>query len=320
MLSALLLSPAAEASAKAALTLPALALATLAVAQNLVVNGSYEDTVNCTTPTPNTLVKAVGWYNPNTATPDVWDCDLDRLCGNAMYPTGSNAPYFQLSHEGDRHAGIYLMMTPRGTTRDYLMTKLISPMLTGAAYEVSLWQVRRRFRYAVDHIGVWFGQDSLFEATPGWLSVSPQVRLRHPVEPYLVEGHIWQQLVDTFVAAGGERWMVIGNFDPAGTVDYIELSPDGSPVSYAYHFIDQVAVVPIAKGTGIHEAGLQAQGRRTACGCTGRRNSVPGCCGSSMRAAAWCMRSGFPRQADPTGCRGRWLCRASTWWNSPVLG
>lgn len=281
MLRALLLSLAAEALAKAALaaatlvrmalrgaahnmataalTLTFTALAAMATAQtNLVVNGSFEDTVNCAGPYQNSLVTAVGWYNPNTATPDVWDCDLDRNCGDPMQPTGPNAPYFQLSHDGDRHAGIYLMMTPIGTTRDYLMTKLSGPMVAGAAYEVSLWQVRRRFRYAIDHIGVWFGQDSLFEATPSWLSVAPQVRLRHPVEPYLVEGFIWEQLVDTFLAVGGEQWMVIGNFDPAGMVDYIDLSPGGSPVSYAYHFIDQVSVRPIEKGTGITPAQLQA--------------------------------------------------------------
>lgn len=243
---------------KALLLSLTLALAAMATAQNQVVNGSFEDTLLCAGPYQNSLLTAVGWYNPSTSTPDVWDCDLDRNCGNGMFPTGSNAPYFQLSHEGDRHAGIYLMSGPLAPTREYLMTKLTSPMLAGSAYQVSLWQVRRRFRYAIDHIGVWFGQDSLFEATSSWLSASPQVRLRHPVEPYLVEGYIWEQLVDTFFAAGGEQWMVIGNFDPAGTVDYIDLSPGGSPVSYAYHFIDQVAVVPIAIGTGIHRAGLQA--------------------------------------------------------------
>lgn len=236
-----------------------LALAAMATAQtNLVLNGSFEDTVNCATPTQCTLLKAVGWYNPNTATPDVWDCDLDRGCGMPMLPTGINAPYFQLSYEGDRHAGIYLMLTPNGSTRDYLMTKLSDPMVAGAEYEVSLWQVRRRWRYAIDHIGVWFGEDSLFEATPNWLSVTPQLRLRHPVEPYLVEGYLWEQLVDTFVAVGGEQWMVIGNFDPAGTVDYIDLLPGGSPYSYAYHFIDQVAVRPVEKGTGVAPSQLQA--------------------------------------------------------------
>jgi len=234
------------------LSLISLALAAMATAQtNLVLNGSFEDTVLCTGPYQNSLLTAVGWYNPNTATPDVWDCDLDRNCGNGMFPTGSNAPYFQLSHDGDRHAGIYLMLTPNGTSREYLMTKMTSPMLAGSAYEVSLWQVRRRFRYAIDHIGVWFGQDSLFEATPNWLSVTPQIRLRHPESPFLLEGFVWEQLADTFVATGGEQWMVIGNFDPLGTVDFIDLSPDGSPVSYAYHFIDQVAVEPIDKETGI---------------------------------------------------------------------
>jgi len=242
------------------LSLISLALAAMATAQtNLVLNGSFEDTVFCATTTQCTLLKAEHWYNPNTATPDVWDCDLDRLCGSAMQPTGPNAPYFQLSQAGERHAGIYLMLTPNGSTRDYLMTKLSVPMVADVQYEVSLWQVRMRWRYAIDHIGVWFGQDSLFDATPNWLSVTPQIRLRHPESPYLLEGFLWEQLADTFVAAGGEQWMVIGNFDPLGTVDYIDLSPDGSPVSYAYHFIDQVAVEPIAEETSIASPQLNAR-------------------------------------------------------------
>lgn len=235
-----------------------LALAAMAMAQNLVLNGSFEDTLNCEISTQCTLLKAKHWRNPNTATPDTWECDLDRACGSLMEPTGSNAPYFQTSYDGSRHAGIYLWYGPGSSnTREYLMTQLEAPLDAGVEYTVSLWQVRRRFRYAIDHIGAWFGPDSLFEATPNWLSVSPQVRLRHPVEPYLVEGDNWEQLADTFVAIGGEQWMVIGNFDPAGTVDGIDLSPEGSPVSYAYHFIDEVAVVPVETGTGISSAQLQ---------------------------------------------------------------
>jgi len=242
------------------LSLISLALAAMATAQtNLVLNGSFEDTVFCTTPTQCTLLKAEHWYNPNTATPDVWDCDLDRSCGDPMEPFGPNAPYFQFAQDGIRHAGNFFWDGPSSSnTREYLMTKLSGPMLAGVAYEVSLWQVRMRWRYAIDHIGVWFGADSLFETTPNWLNVTPQVRLRHPLETYLVEGNTWEQLVDTIIAAGGERWMVIGNFDHAGTVNGFDLMPPGPNLPYAYYFIDQVAVVSVDKGTGIAPTQLHA--------------------------------------------------------------
>ncbi|MBX2980038.1 MAG: hypothetical protein KF905_12140 [Flavobacteriales bacterium] len=233
-----------------------LAIAATATAQlNLVPNPGFEDTVNCSVSTAS-INKATHWYNPNNATPDVWDCDLDRLCGMAMSPAGGNQ-LFQYAYEGSRHAGIYCWYGPGSSnTREYLGVRLIEPMLAGSAYEVSLWVVRRRMRYAVDHIGVWFGPDSLWQNTTWWLSVTPQVRLRDPAAPYLLEGHEWTRLVDTLVAEGGEQWMVIGNFDVADSVDGIFAQSSLSP--YAYYFIDQVEVREIGPIKGVGQVDLQA--------------------------------------------------------------
>ena len=234
-----------------------IALAVMATAQaNLVPNGSFEDTVNCAVVTQSTIYKATHWYNPNNATPDVWDCDLDRLCGMAMSPAGSNQ-LFQYAYEGTRHAGIYCWFGPGSSnSRDYIGVRLIEPMLAGSAYEVSLWVVRRRMRYAVDHIGVWFGLDSLWQNTTWWLNVSPQLKLRHPSAPYLVDGNEWTRLADTLMAQGGEQWMVIGNFDVADQVDGIIAQSSSLP--YAYYFVDQLEVREIGPVNGIGQVDLQS--------------------------------------------------------------
>ena len=261
MLKALLLSYtlATRAIALAAV----LNLAGMAMAQiNLVQNPSFEDTVNCSIYVPG-MLKAQYWYNPNMATPDIWDCDLDRECGIAMDPDHwATAQLYQPSHDGLRHAGIYTWFGPGSSnTRDYIMTRLNEPLLTGHEYTVSLWYARQRtFIYAVDHIGVWFGMDSIYEATPNWLNVTPQVKLRDPDHEYLTEDQEWTELTDTYIAQGGEQWMVIGNFDVADSVNEISLGPITAWNPWSYYFIDAIAVTtnPVHSITGDHLAATWA--------------------------------------------------------------
>ncbi|MCB0782296.1 MAG: hypothetical protein KDB96_17200 [Flavobacteriales bacterium] len=222
------------------------------VGQNLVPNGSFEDTVDCYVTTQCRLLKAVHWRNPNLATPDLYDCDTVRVCGAPMTPDLGLA--YQPSLDGSRHAGAFFWYGPGGSnTREYLMVRLTDPLEPGATYEVSLSYSRRRFYHqlAVDHIGVWFGADSLFEPHPNVITATPQVRLTDPIEDHLTVGGEWVQLSDTFVAEGGERWMVIGNFDPPGSVDGIVVEPGGISAT-CYYYIDSVSVSVVA-GTDIQE-------------------------------------------------------------------
>lgn len=241
------------------LLLTNLALAGMATAQNLVLNGSFEDTVDCEVGTQCLLLKAAHWYNPNIATPDVWDADLVRECGYPLDPDGFPGLWYLTPFEGIRHAGAYYWYGPGSSdTRDYMMTKLSTSLEAGAGYEVSLrYALRRTFQYAVDHIGVWLGDDSLFEYTPNWLSVTPQIRLRDPESIYLAENEEWTLLKDTLVASGDEQWMVIGNFDVADSVNGTSAYPNAFN-AYAYYYIDSVSVRPVDLHTSIVEAELSA--------------------------------------------------------------
>ncbi|MBK8339249.1 MAG: T9SS type A sorting domain-containing protein [Flavobacteriales bacterium] len=239
------------------LFLTSLVLATMATAQNLVPNPSFEDTVDCETPTQCQLLKATHWRNPNTATPDVWDADLVRECGFPMDSTeifGYQAPF-----HGSRCSGLYFWFGPGSSdTREYLMIQLTSSLTSGSAYRVGLNYSRRDdFKWATDHIGVWLGTDSVFENTPNWLSLTPQVRLYDPNSPYLSEADLWVELADTLFAQGGEHWMIIGNFDVADSVNGIQVIPVGW--SYAYYYIDQVSLVHLGEVQALPEPLLQVQ-------------------------------------------------------------
>jgi len=228
------------------------ALAVKATAQNLVVNGSFEDTVNCGTPAQCTLLKARYWYNPTLSTPDLYDADTIRQCG---YVFQSGDVDFMPPEAGYRMAGFYFWDGPfGGSEREYIATQLSQPLSSGADYEVSLWYVRHRaFQAAVDHIGIWFGNDSLFEPIYGPLSVIPQLKLRDPSSEYLIEGYEWTRLIDTLTAQGGERWLVIGNFEPQDSLHGIIADP-GAPHTNCYYYIDDVEMRLLAN-TSISEVG-----------------------------------------------------------------
>lgn len=249
------------------------ALTLMAAAQtDLVPNGSFEDTINCTVQVPHSLLQAAHWSSPNTATPDLYDCDLDRLCGQAMDPDdlgGIVLVGFQYAKQGYRLAGgvqWYGAGVPSmQDTRDYLMVKLTDAMEADRSYAVSLYCSRAEgFRYAIDHIGVYFGADSIYEAHPVVLNVVPQVALRDPLNPYLTEGVNWVQLVDTFVALGGERWMVIGTFDGSDEVDGIVATPS-STFNYAYYYFDQVEVRALDGANSVPEWSVWYAGSGSVC-------------------------------------------------------
>lgn len=245
----LLMKLALRAMALAAL----LALAGMAMAQtNLVLNGSFEDTVDCAVPMASQLPKANHWYNPTNATPDLYDCDMERECGYTM-----DLPYwngFMLSQDGLRHSGFYPWDGPFATLdgREYMMVELSDVLVAGETYEVSLWYaLRRPFQYGVDHIGVWFGSEAVQEDTIGPISLVPQIRLEDPDNAHLGESETWTRLVDTLVAQGGERWLVIGNFDPIALVDGSLVNPNGFESS-CYYYVDNV-VVRLLQPNGIGE-------------------------------------------------------------------
>jgi hypothetical protein len=73
------------------------------------------------------------------------------------------------------------------------------------------------------------------------LTVTPQLKLRDPEQPYLADGFEWHLLQDTLEALGDEQWMVIGNFDVASAVNGTIVEPN-APNPYAYYFIDEVRV------------------------------------------------------------------------------
>ncbi len=195
-----------------------LALAAMATAQNLVPNPSFEDTARCG---EYDLVRLQmpPWFNPNIATPDVYDNNLTAPCGLPWDPSNPDVQDqgYQQARTGTRFAGAFHWYGPEASdSKDYVMVKLLSPLSQGSWYEVGLFVSRPEgFVYATDRIGVHFSADSINEDIPSTLPLDPQVELFAPNGGYLTDAVDWVELRDTFQATGVERYMVIGSFRTA---------------------------------------------------------------------------------------------------------
>lgn len=227
---------------KALLFLSCFTLTAMVTAQNLVPNASFEDTALCDVYDP-IRTPAPPWFNPNLATPDIYDNDLERQCGVPWDPANPDVQLsgWQYARTGTRFAGAYHWDGPLGTdVKEYLMAPLQSTLLAGQAYEVSLYYSRMDgFYYATDRISVYFAPDSVHYNNGSSMPVEPQVDLRDPNSTYLAEAVQWVHLVDTFVAVGNERYLVIGSFLDSSQVIAQQVS--GS-FHLAYYFYDDVEV------------------------------------------------------------------------------
>lgn len=233
------------------LSFTTLALVEITTAQNLVPNPSFEDTVNCGIPAQCSLVYAEHWYNPQTATtPDLWNCDSPiNDCGFHAPEPVNGAPF---AAGGVRFAGMLLWNGPGTESTDYLMTHLVPGMQTGVDYEVSVaYSWAEGYRFAVDHIGIWFGPDSVQYTNPGHIPLVPTLELRDPNSAYLQDGMNWVTLVDTIQATQEASWMIIGNFRAAADING-SVTNANSFVQAAYYFIDQVSVRRLNK-TAVEE-------------------------------------------------------------------
>lgn len=222
--------------------------------QNLVPNPSFEDTARCHMYDP-IRTSAPPWFNPNTATPDIYDNNLDRQCGVPWDPNNPDvqASGWQYAHTGTRFTGAYHWDGPgpeNSDVKEYVMVPLIQLLQAGQAYEASLYYSRADgFYYAIDRISMYFSADSIHVDHPWSIPVQPQVDLFDPGHPYLDESQAWIQLADTFVAAGTERYLLIGSFLDSAHVNAQQVS---GQMHYAYYYYDDVSVRPVEIAEGTH--------------------------------------------------------------------
>jgi hypothetical protein len=205
--------------------------AVAANAQNLVPNPGFETQDSC--PAVSEIFVAPPWTSATLGTPDLFDSNC---------PTQNSA-----GRTGVGSSGVYAYSS-FPNTREYMIAPLTSPMVAGTTYYVSFWVKRSNFRYAIDQFGAYFSTSNIYQNTTGVLAYTPQVQ--NPTGNFLTSSTNWMNIAGSFVASGGENYILLGNFSNDANSDTL-VANSSSSSNVAYYKIDDISVT--ASGVGVQE-------------------------------------------------------------------
>lgn len=221
--------------------------------ENLVYNGSFEEYSVC----PQ-RIDALGimsgvdaWWQPTKGSSDYFNA-----CGGRECLTPRNKMGMQEPHSGVAYCGIYCS---KENYREYLQTELREPLKAGRRYRVSFWaSLADKSPNAVATLGALFTPERITDTTWNILMhnestdlgngqrqviatyYKPQVS--NPSRYVLIYMDQWNEIAGEFTAAGGEKYLTIGNFNSFNHSSVVDTRAENTVLSGAYYYIDDVSV------------------------------------------------------------------------------
>jgi hypothetical protein len=227
-------------------------LFTSASGQNLIPNPGFETYSGC----PSFVAQmnlATGWNNPSG---HGGSADYHHVCGtNAWVQVPNNVFGTQSPHAGNAYMGFALFYQSTPEFREYIYCQLTPPggLTAGTTYSVS-WYVSCADNSSMTTDDLQFYVSA---AAPTWGSgwnamttYTPQCAI--PSGTYITNKSGWTLVSATFTAAGGERFLTVGNFLVDAATSMI---PNGSgSYNTGYVYFDDGVLQP----TVILSADVQA--------------------------------------------------------------
>lgn len=218
------------------------------MAQNMVNNPSFESYTNC----PNgfgsvgqvpTTISVNNWFLASPGSSDYFN-----TCASGQTAVPTNFFGRQMPRTGNGYIGGYWVLQDSFGGREYMQTQLNTPMVAGQQYYISFWvslaetnKLMNTNALATYQIGAYFGTASVNQ----WVNQLPLVpQVNNAVGNYITDTAGWKKIEGTYTAAGGESWMIIGNFSPFTSMNYIVYAMPNSPTTlgYGYYYMDDVCV------------------------------------------------------------------------------
>jgi gliding motility-associated-like protein len=220
-------------------------------AQNLVLNPGFETYSACPSG-GSQLTLASPWLSPSSQTPDYFNS-----CAFAF--TTVNVPYnfvgYQYAHSGVAYAGGHAYGGKGSTnSREYVQGKLSDSLIAKKKYCVTFYvNLANKSQYAINSLGAYLSKDSI-RNTFGVLPYASQIS--NPATRLLNDTSNWIAITGVFIAAGGEKYITIGNFNTDINTDTISIQKFllNKVDNIAYYYIDDVSVIPYLEAqAGISE-------------------------------------------------------------------
>ncbi len=218
--------------------------------QNLVPNPSFEEYNYCPVGVSTLLLlpgisSVKDWSIPTTGTADYFNA-----CGVRAVKVPSNGMGSQDARTGVAYTGAYMV----DGYREYLQALLNTPLIKDHEYLVSFWvSLSDKSYYASDQIAAYLGPDSLVRSTnfgDPLDDLTPQI-VNRPGN-WLTDTAGWSRVWGHFVASGGEKVIILGNFSSHSELR--SKAVGGGPASghlYGYYYFDDVCVFDVTANSHI---------------------------------------------------------------------
>lgn len=191
-------------------------------AQNLLVNGGFEDENICTE------------YDKNCA-PEAWIAT--SLYANYYFDASLNNAV--PAHSGTHYVGLTVGHLFRPGMRNFIRARLLCGLRKGNQYKLTMYV--RSQHPVLDSIGVYFSeQDYLYEKRY-WKLITPQLWSVNGLDSPRKNFLIWQKVELLYTANGTEGFITIGNYKRD---DYTGIHESEYHGDY-YFFLDDVSLVPV---------------------------------------------------------------------------
>ncbi len=206
--------------------------------QNLVPNGSFEETVAC----PDLLgqaFNALGW-NASWNTPDYFNACADSGIVSVPY----NQIGFQYASFGNGYVGLAAIIPVGGNinAREIIGRQLSNPLIPNTKYYVSFkLSLADSSIFACDKVGLSFSTVPFYDD-----SISTTLINNHSTvysSAIIYETENWVTISGNFIADSAYDYVMLGNFFTDSNTDFdSSLSHPITFYSFAYYYIDDVCV------------------------------------------------------------------------------
>lgn len=224
--------------------------------ENMVYNPSFEEHRDC----PQ-HIEALGvmqevdaWWQPTAGSSDYFNSCGGRECSVPLNKLGS-----QSARSGEAYCGIYCS---RDQYREYLQTRLKTPLIAGKRYRISFWvSLSEKSPHAATTLGALFTKECIEDSTLGIvmkrevidmgdqgsqsIAVYFEPQVVNSRERPLTDTKEWMEVSGEFTAEGGEEFLTIGNFFPFNKSRIVPTRDGQTPLHGAYYYVDDVSVTCI---------------------------------------------------------------------------
>jgi hypothetical protein len=203
-------------------------------AQNLISNGDMELYTNCPT-TFSQFNLDSNWINPTNSSPDYFNS-----CSFAIdvHIPGNNYGY-QPAHSGNGYAGAIMYYGPQSNTREYIEGTLNYPLRNNTCYTFEMYVcLAENSVYCSRNFEVYFSDTSISGILNNQvLPFTPQITSSIGI---VTDTLHWTLIKEDYHAHGGEKYLIIGNFNDDTHSTY---QTTGYGQFYtSYYYIDDVSL------------------------------------------------------------------------------